>query len=156
MLLPMKKMIIELICEKLGNQLERLRHAAMESQLAATDRDSKAESKYDTRNLEASYLAAGQARQVEELSEAVQLFERYQPADFSATGSVGPGALVEIKCKGESMWFFLVPAAGGLEVNDGERVVTLLSPDSHLYQQLIEATLGQTLERPCGRISSIL
>ena len=144
------------IRKQLGDRLERLTRAARESQLAATDPDSKAESKYDTRNLEASYLAAGQAKQVEELSQAVQMFERLSLPDYSTMGAAGPGALVELKIKGESDWYLLVPAAGGLEVEDGERVITLLSPESPLYQQLLGCAVDQVLERPPGRVSRIL
>ena len=147
---------MDVIRKQLGDQLERLTRAAKESQQAATDPDSKAESKYDTRNLEASYLAAGQAKQVEELAQAVSMFERLSLPDYSGMGAAGPGALVELNIKGESNWFLLVPAAGGLEVNDGERVITLLSPESPLYQQLLGCSVDQVLERPAGRVRSIL
>ena len=152
----MKQALMETIRKQLGDRLERLSRAARESQQAATDPDSKAESKYDTRNLEASYLAAGQAKQVEELGQAVRVFERYKLPDYSGMGAAGPGALVELVIKGESDWYLLVPAAGGLEVEHEDRLITLLSPESPLYQQLLGCTLGQVLERPAGRVRSIL
>ena len=61
----MKQALMDVIRKQLKERLDRLTRAAKESQQAATDPDSKAESKYDTRNLEASYLAVGQAKQVE-------------------------------------------------------------------------------------------
>ncbi len=147
---------MDVIRKQLSDQLERATRAAKESQKAATDPDSKAESKYDTRNLEASYLAAGQARQVEELTQAVQMFERLNLPEYEGMGVAGPGALVELKAKGESDWYLLVPAAGGLEIEDGERTITLLSPESPLYQQLLGCSVDQMLERPAARVRRIL
>ncbi|MDX1679189.1 MAG: hypothetical protein R3242_00540 [Akkermansiaceae bacterium] len=148
--------MVDKIRERLQQQLERLKRAARDAQQAATDPDSKAESKYDTRNLEASYLAAGQARQVEALEHAASMFERLVLPDYEGMGAAGPGALIELKLKGESEWFLLVPAAGGLEVMDGERTITLLSPESPLYQQLLGCGIDQVLDRPAGRVRSIL
>jgi uncharacterized protein (DUF2345 family) len=62
-----KSALLERIRVELRSQFERLAQAAREAHAAATDPGSKAESKYDTRSLEASYLATGQAKQVEEL-----------------------------------------------------------------------------------------
>ena len=152
----MKQALMGVIRKQLGEQLDRLTRAARESQQAATDPDSKAESKYDTRNLEASYLAAGQARQVEELTKAVQMFERLNLPDYEGLGAAGPGALVELRNREGSDWYLLVPAAGGLEVADGDRIITLLSPESPLYQQLLGSSVDQVLERPSGRVRSIL
>jgi hypothetical protein len=72
----MKTALLEKIRTELNAQLDRLTRAAMDAHAAATDPDSKAEGKYDTRSLEASYLAAGQARQVEEIAEAVKTLRR--------------------------------------------------------------------------------
>lgn len=150
-----KTALVEKIRRELKTRLDRLTRAAKESQIAATDPDSKAESKYDTRNLEASYLAAGQARQVEELSHALGMFERVNLPDYSGMGAIGPGALVELSIKGESNWFLLVAVAGGLEVDDGERRITLLSPESPLYQQLLGLAVGEAIEQPIARVLRI-
>jgi len=151
----MKDQILDAIRRQLRDQLERLVKAARDTHEAATDPDSKAESKYDTRTLEASYLASGQARQVEQLSSALRIFERCALPDYGGIHAVGPGALVELKAEGESRWYLLVPAAGGLEIELGERLITLLSPESPLYQRLLGLENGQTLDHPRGRIVSI-
>jgi len=72
-----KSALLERIRAELRARFERLAAAAREAHAAATDPGSKAESKYDTRNLEASYLATGQARQVEELAAAIRIFETF-------------------------------------------------------------------------------
>ncbi|MEM9081461.1 MAG: hypothetical protein AAGC74_12300, partial [Verrucomicrobiota bacterium] len=60
-----KDEILEAVRKELAGRLAALGRAVSDSAAAATDPDSKAESKYDTRSLEMSYLAAGQARQAE-------------------------------------------------------------------------------------------
>lgn len=74
---------LEKIRSELRTRLGRLVRTAQETHAAATDPGSKAEGKYDTRSLTASYLAAGQARQVDELAAAVRVFENLTLPDFA-------------------------------------------------------------------------
>lgn len=144
----MKSALLELIRSELRSSFERLTSAAMEAHAAATDPDSKAESKYDTRNLEASYLATGQARQVEELAEAIRIFESMTLPEFDAEDPIDAGTLVEVDLSGESQWFLLVPVAGGLEVSHQGMEITLLTPASALYQNLLGLRVGDSLDHP--------
>ena len=153
----MKSDLIELIRADLRNRLDRLARAAMAAHAAATDPDSKAESKYDTRSLEESYLAAGQARQVAELAETLRAFENLKLRTFSAQDEIEAGALVEAKRDGagETLVFFLAPASGGLEIGFEGREVTLLSPESPLYLKLLGLKQGDSLEHPPLSIISV-
>ncbi len=144
----MKARLLEKIRAKLRASLTRLASAASEAHAAATDPGSKAEGKYDTRSLEASYLATGQARQVEELAESVRIFEALELPDFNAGDSIDAGALVEAEIDGEKSCFLLVPAAGGMEINDENREITLLTPSSALYRKLLGMQAGEKLEVP--------
>jgi hypothetical protein len=143
---PMKSVLIEKIRIELKGRLERLAKAAMEAHAAATDPDSKAEGKYDTRSLEASYLAVGQARQVDELAEAVRIFEAFTPPDFSTNDSIGMGALVEADIRSETSLLLLVPAAGGMVLDLDGQEITLLTPASTLYQNLLGMRSGDFLD----------
>ena len=58
-----KAELIKQIVASLTENLELLQKAARASHEEATHESSRAESKYDTRGLEAAYLAGGQARQ---------------------------------------------------------------------------------------------
>lgn len=69
-----KRKVIERIREEFQLQFEMLKRAADTAREDATDAESKAESKYDTQGLEASYLAAGQADRAEDLAQALQAF----------------------------------------------------------------------------------
>jgi len=142
----MKSALLESIRTQLKASLERLAKAAMDAHAAATDPDSKAESKYDTRSLEASYLAAGQARQVDEMAEAMRIFETFTLPEFTMEDPIGMGALVEADIRGEASMLLLVPAAGGMVLDVDGQEITLLSPASALYQKLLGMRSGDFLD----------
>jgi len=144
----MKSALLEQIRAELRARLGRLAKAAFEAHAAATDQGSKAEGKYDTRSLEASYLAAGQARQVDELAEALRILDALVLPDFEMHGLIDAGALVEVDLAGEPAVFLLVPAAGGMIVSHEGREITLLTPASGLYQRLLGLRVGDSLAEP--------
>ncbi len=153
----MKSDLIELIRTELRSRLDRLARAAMAAHAAATDPGSKAESKYDTRSLEESYLATGQARQVTELAATLRAFENLKLRDFSPKDEIEAGALVEAKRTGsrEKLAFLLAPASGGLEIDFKGLEVTLLSPESPLYLKLLGLKKGDSLEQPPLTITAV-
>ena len=57
-----KKRLLEEIIARLRADAAKMKAAALATHEEATHEDNKAESKYDTRGLEASYLAEAQAR----------------------------------------------------------------------------------------------
>jgi hypothetical protein len=153
--LLMKHALLKMIRAELRQRLERLSKAAFEAHAAATDPGSKAEGKYDTRSLEASYLAAGQARQVDELAEAVRIFETLKLPDFTIEDAIDAGALVEVDMDDEAAFFLLAPAAGGLVIDYQGLEITLLTPASGLYRKLLGMRLGETLQGPALRVTEV-
>ena len=151
----MKDRLTDAIRAELRARFDRLTRAAKDAHAAATDPGSKAESKYDTRSLEASYLAAGQARQVEELARDLAVFETLVLPDFAMEDAIDAGALVEAELRGESQWFLLAPAAGGLTIGWEGRDVTLLTPGSALYQSLVGLRTGDSLDDPPLFVSEV-
>lgn len=153
----MKSDLIELICYELRGRLDRLAKAAMAAHEAATDPGSKAESKYDTRSLEESYLATGQARHVKELAATLRTFENLKLRNFDSAEEIDAGALVTLKRENSSrsIQFLLAPAAGGLEITFQGQEITLLSPDSPLYSKLLGKTVGLKIDSPEFEILSI-
>lgn len=153
----MKDKIIDEIRNHLRAALRRLTQSAMDAHAAATDPGSKAESKYDTRSLEESYLASGQAQQVKELAATLKLFEKLEAKPFSPSEQIDAGALVEVQNQNtqEYLWFFLAPASGGLNVTIDGKEITLLSPESPLFQKLCGLETGETLNQPPFTIKSV-
>lgn len=151
----MKDRLLDAIRSELRARFDRLTRAAREAHAAATDPGSKAEGKYDTRSLEASYLAAGQAKQVEELARDVELFENATLPAFDMEDAIDAGALVEVDLNDEPQWFLLAPAAGGVLIVFEDREITLLTPASALYQRLLGLRTGDSLDDPPLFVSEI-
>ncbi|MES2660550.1 MAG: transcription elongation factor GreAB [Verrucomicrobiota bacterium] len=151
----MKSAILDQIRSELRARLERLSKAAFEAHAAATDPGSKAEGKYDTRSLEASYLAAGQARQVDELAESVRIFDSLTLPDFGMDDAIDAGALVKVSLNGQTLHFLLVPASGGLEITCEGIEITLLTPASDLYRKLLGMLAGESLDMPALVVTEV-
>lgn len=80
---------------------------------AATHAESKAENKYDTRGLEAAYLADGQRRRLHEIETALAAYRNLQPT-IGSDECVRVGALLCLEHDGVERWFFL-GGCGGAE-----------------------------------------
>ncbi len=150
-----KSELVERIRTELRAHFDRLTGAAKDAHAAATDPGSKAESKYDTRNLEASYLAKGQARQVEELAEAVRIFETLVLPEFGIDDPIDAGALVEVDLNGETAFFLMAPVGGGMTLDHQGGELTVLTPESAMYQRLIGLRMGDSLESPSLLITEV-
>ncbi len=113
---------------------------------AATGADTKAENKYDTRGLEASYLAAGQAEQADELLRAIHAVEAFSFRDFDFDDPIDLGALVEIEQDGEPRHYPSSPRPEAYHSasEDGAQV-TVLGPASPLAARLIGTSSGTIL-----------
>ena len=140
-----KKELLQKVVTQLEGELLSLTKALDDSSAAATDPGSKAEGKYDTRSLEMSYLAAGQAKQAEALVASVEHLGRFEVAPLEITDAIALGALVEVEQGGEWNWYFLLPAGGGVEVEGEGRLVTTLTPESPLFSQLEGKRIGEEI-----------
>ena len=96
-----KRVILNKIIATLVGELEIYFRAAQFSRAEATHESSKAESKYDTRGLEASYLARGQSKQAAEIEAAIAEFEKLPVKKFGADDPIDLGALVNLEQGGE-------------------------------------------------------
>ncbi len=141
-----KKDVIRKILGHLTGELELYIRAARAAFAEATDEQSRSESKYDTRGLEASYLARGQARQVAETEESIRLFKSLGARALGANEPVVVGALVELEGRGGRAFYLIGPRAGGTEVEVGGHEVLVLTPESPLGGQLMGHRAGDTLK----------
>src|ERR1044072_8324381 len=95
-----KAELIKRIIARLTESLALLEKAARASHAEATHESSKAESKYDTRGLEAAYLAGGQARQARGIIDSIKLYQSLEIRDFAPGGAIDLTALVELESDG--------------------------------------------------------
>lgn len=137
-----KKVLLQKIVAKLTEELGVYFRAAMNSRAEATHEQSKADNKYDTRGLEASYLARGQSKQAAELEAAIAEFEKLEARKFAAGEAISIGALVELQADGEKSFYFIGPRAGGTEVEHDKQEVLVITPQSPLGAQLMDKKQG--------------
>src|SRR5664279_4878320 len=95
-----KTHLIEQIIASLTESVGVLEKAARASHEEATHESSKAESKYDTRGLEAAYLAGGQARQAKEILDSIKAYEALVTRAFAPGEPIELTALVELDVDG--------------------------------------------------------
>src|SRR5260370_40154846 len=114
-----KAQLIKQIVTTLMASLDTLEKAARASHAEATHESSKAENKYDTRGLEAAYLADGQARQVREIVDSIKIYEALVAREFTAGEGGGVDALGPVNSRGGN-GDPLLPAEGMEEGGVGE------------------------------------
>ena len=137
-----KSQLVREILAALSDSLGLLEKAARASHAEATHESSKAESKYDTRGLEAAYLAGGQARQAGEILDSLKAYESLAVKDFAADEAANLTALVELEADGMRSSYFIGPRNGGLEITMGRKEVTVITPQSPLGQNLMGKKAG--------------
>jgi transcription elongation GreA/GreB family factor len=141
-----KRALIGKIVAQLTEELQVYFRAAAAARTEATHEQSKAENKYDTRGLEASYLARGQSRQAVEIQDSIAAFEKLVPRRFGGADLVDVGAFVELETEGEKAAYFIGPRAGGTEVIHDRRTVLVITPESPLGKQLMGRKQGDVLK----------
>lgn len=145
-----KRAVIKKIIAKLASELETYLRAAQFSRAEATHESNKAENKYDTRGLEASYLARGQSKQVAELDAAIIEFEKLGARKFADDEAINVGALIELEQGGETSFYFLGPRAGGTEILHDKKEILVITPQSPLGEQLVGKKSGDALKLKFG------
>jgi len=138
-----KRAILQKITDKLVSELEIYFRAAQFSRAEATHESNKAENKYDTRGLEASYLARGQSKQAAELEAAIAEYQKLGVKKFAPDDAINIGALVELEHGGESSLYFVGPRAGGTEIIHDKKEILVITPQSPLGEQLMGKKSGQ-------------
>jgi hypothetical protein len=137
-----KRALIKKILAQLQEELESFARAARAAHAEATDPQSKAENKYDTRGLEAAYLAGAQSRQAAETQSAIEAFRKLAVKVFEPGEPADLSAFVEVESHGERSFFFLAPCKGGLELKHNGKEVLVITPQAPLGQQLVGRKSG--------------
>lgn len=142
----MKKSLLDELLRRAREELALLEDSAKATRDFATDQEFKAESKYDTRALEASYLASAEAKRVEELKLEVQILEEVDLEASRKLGEISIGALVELQHQGVKRFYFLIPTAGGTVINHEGNAVMVVSVFSPIGDALLGLKAGDDFE----------
>lgn len=145
-----KRLVLKKIIAKLTDELQVYARAAEYARAEATHEQNKAEHKYDTRGLEASYLARGQSKQAAELEAAITEFARLDAKKFTGADPIEIGALVALEQMGETALYFIGPRAGGTEIEHDQQEILVITPQSPLGAQLAGRKAGDELALKFG------
>ena len=141
-----KPELVDRILESLREELTVLKDGARDAYEEATHEDNQPEDRFDTHSLEASYRAAGQAKLAVETESAIMRCQNMDLNEFGPDDPIGVGALVEVKSKNETGFYFLVPIAGGIEVKDGKSTILVITPQSPLGKLLVGRKAGENVQ----------
>ncbi len=116
--------------------------AAQSTYEAATGEESRPENEYDTRALEASYLAGAQAKRVSDLDEQLAMCKNLNLRSFDAKSPIASTAFLELELDGHKSHVFLLPKIGGLFVTYQGVQIQVITPVSPLGEALIGLKQG--------------
>ena len=142
-----KQSVCQLILQQLREDLEVAVRAAQTAYETATHEENIAENKYDTLGLEASYLATGQARRMEEIRQSLTLCQNLTLRAYDDQRGIEVGALLGLEDEtGREQWLFLAPDAAGLKVDLVGQLITVITPRSPLGKSLLGKFEGDEVE----------
>jgi hypothetical protein len=145
MILPNKKDVLDALVQHLSELAAHATAAAKKTSAGATHVEAKPEHAKDTRALEQSYLARGQAMRAEDLYAQVKALRFMPLRDYGETDPAGVGALVALTSDEDVRCLFLAPYGGGTELEVGGNKVVVLIPQSPLGALVLGRTLNDTI-----------
>ncbi len=142
----MKQSLLNQVINLLEEDLKTIRSAAAETHRASTGDESKQEGKYDTRGLEASYLAEAQADQVRQLEQSLHKLNTLTLIE--EPDEVIPGTIVIVSSDktDQDSQFFLLPAGGGTMLKYEDQDLTVITPSSPIGMVLLARSIGDILQ----------
>jgi transcription elongation GreA/GreB family factor len=141
-----KARIAALLRERISADLATMSAAQRVVVDGATHEENRPENDKDTRALEQSYLARGQAQRVVELQDALNQLKALELRAFSASSAIALGALVTVDDGRELVHYFVAPAGGGLRLDLGGKEVRVVTPQSPIAQALLGKRTGDDLD----------
>ncbi len=156
-----KPALIRALVAQLEDEIARATESANRTRQGATHEEAKPENDKDTRALEASYLARGQAQRVVDLEGVLQRVKFATLRDFAKDDAIDLSALVRVVSEDEderesadsdpeTRWYFLVPAGGGRRVEQDGVVIDVITPEAPLGRALVGRYRGESLQLRVG------
>lgn len=144
--LPSKQALKDELLHLLTAELDALERAQRETAQAATHEEAKPENDKDTRALEQSYLARGQAVRVEGMRTGLAETQAMPVRAFGDDQPAALGAVVTAEEGDATLVLLLAPAGGGVRLGGGAvQVVTTKSP---LGRAILGKRAGDDVEVP--------
>ncbi len=141
-----KQQVLQDLIEQLEQEIRSIAEATQATIEGATHEDAKAENQYDTRGLEQSYLARGQAERLGQIRQGFDLLEKMQLKTFTEDSKISVSALLLLDEEGEQEYFFIAPSAGGMKIKSQGRLFRIITPQAPLGRKLMGLQVGDFAE----------
>lgn len=141
-----KKSLIDSLLAGARADLAAAESAAQAASSGAQSESMKSDGKYDTRGIEAGYLAGAQLKRVEELKLEVQMLEELPVKNYQADDVVGVGALVDLDINGTVRSYFIATTAGGTILKINDKAVLVISVFSPIGDAVMGLSVGDEFE----------
>lgn len=141
-----KKSLIDSLLAGARADLAAAESAAQAASSGAQSESMKSDGKYDTRGIEAGYLASAQLKRVEELKLEIQMLEELPIKNYQADDVVGVGALVDLDINGTVRSYFIATTAGGTILKLDDKAVLVISVFSPIGDAVMGLSVGDVFE----------
>lgn len=139
----LKQKLMDILLFKLDENLSAIVDSALEAKNAATSEESKPENKYDTRGLEASYLAGAQAERTSIMQKEIDQLKRLVLRHFDQDDWIDLTAIVKVVNDLDiTKYFFLLPYAGGSKIELDQNIYYVVTPQSPIGKMLFRKKVG--------------
>ena len=134
---PSKREVLNALIDALSDVVHATTTAAEDVRRSAIHEEARPENDKDTRALEQTYLARGQAMRAEVMVEQVQLL-RSMLSDNLSSSIIAAGSLIELEDEaGATRCLFLAPYGGGQSLSVGGVTIVVVTPSSALGRALL-------------------
>jgi transcription elongation GreA/GreB family factor len=140
-----KEELLKIIIQQLEEDLQGLIIAAQANLDAATNEESKPENEYDTRALEAGYIAGAQSQRAREIEESLLVLKKLKLKSFTPSDKIDVTALVCLQTDKETSWVFLLPRGAGQSINIQGHKIKVITGQSPLGEALLKQEVGETI-----------
>lgn len=149
----MKLKLRDQVIQQLETDLAGLNKAVAETHAVSSGEENKQEGKYDTRSIEASYLADAQKAQAKTIEAAIYKLHNLTLTDDPDTAILGSIVILSLNSNDEDHQFFLLPAGGGIILEYESSPLTVVTPESPIGKEIIGKAITDQLENtPIGNV----
>lgn len=151
-----KHLIVQKLIHLVEQELKGVEEAFSSTNSLATEGDVKQESKYDTRGIEAGYLAGAQKKRVEELKFDLHKLEEFKHLEFKPSSEVILGSLVTVDLGQLKRLYFVSPSFGGVQIQMNEELIYVITVASPMGEAMMGLSQGDEFELDSQKVYSIL
>lgn len=139
-----KQKLLQAVIAQMEEELSRAQTAFKSTNEAATAEENRPENQYDTRALEASFLARGQAARISELEHGIKVLRELPMKELSGDTPIQGGALVTVESDEAKATHFVLPVGAGIQVASGKEKISVVTYSSPLGALLLGKTEGDS------------